>query len=162
MLRTRLQGGWEAQIRPQSDSDRDDDYAAGRSESSSASVPGGAADERALQYEGAELENLSLAWATTVHKAQGGEFKAVVVALHHDFGSMLLNRRLLYTAVTRARELLVVVGTQGALQRCLERAHGAERLSTLPLCLQHEAASRQLPQLQRQVFLQEGLLEEQA
>ncbi len=106
-----------------------------------------------LTYAGADVaDQLSLAWATTVHKAQGGEAPAVVVALHHNFGNMLLNRRLLYTAVTRAKQLVVVVGTEQALDTCLAQAQGANRLSTLPLQLAYKGAAMKLPQLPRQVF----------
>jgi exodeoxyribonuclease V alpha subunit len=52
--------------------------------------------ERSVQYSGRQLEDLELGWAITVHKAQGGESKAVVLVLSHRNGQ-LLNRRLLYT-----------------------------------------------------------------
>jgi exodeoxyribonuclease V alpha subunit len=71
-------------------------------------------DARRVLYEFADLDELVLAYAVSVHKSQGSEFKAVVmpVVTQHF---ILLQRNLLYTAVTRARELMVIVGTRKAL-----------------------------------------------
>ncbi len=60
--------------------------------------------------------------ATQVHKAQGGESEVVVLALGNKAPSSLLNKQLLYTAVTRAKRLLVVVSTHEALQRAVATA----------------------------------------
>ena len=54
------------------------------------------AADRVIEYDQLELRDVQLAWATTVHKAQGGESPIVVLLLSHDHGRML-NRRLLYT-----------------------------------------------------------------
>lgn len=70
---------------------------------------------REVFYAGPSLEDLETAFAVTVHKAQGGEYPAVVMPL---FGEhiMLLKRNVLYTALTRARRLMVIVGTRKALR----------------------------------------------
>lgn len=60
-----------------------------------------AIDGREVMYGGAAVENLSLAYAATVHKSQGSEYDAVVIGLHTSH-FVLLNRALLYTAITRA------------------------------------------------------------
>lgn len=65
-------------------------------------------DSQLLEYSGMELSHLDLAYAVTVHKAQGGEAKNVVMALSHHHGR-LLTRPLLYTGITRARETLAMV-----------------------------------------------------
>ena len=67
-----------------------------------------------VSYEAFELEALTLAYAITIHKSQGSEFPAVVVPVlnsHH----IMLQRNLLYTAITRARRLVVLVGDPKAI-----------------------------------------------
>ncbi|MBT5713623.1 ATP-binding domain-containing protein, partial [Candidatus Poribacteria bacterium] len=81
-------------------------------------------------YERGELGEITLAYATTVHKSQGSEYRAVVLALHTQH-HVMLQRRLLYTAVTRARELLVVVGAPQALERAVANDRVSERRTTL-------------------------------
>ena len=71
-------------------------------------------DGRAVTYDFSELDELQLAYAVSVHKAQGSEYPAVILPLltqHY----VMLQRNLLYTAVTRARKLAVIVGTKKAL-----------------------------------------------
>lgn len=71
-------------------------------------------EDRLVPYESGELEELIMAYAISVHKAQGSEFPAVVIPVTTQH-YVLLQRNLLYTAVTRARRLAVLVGTQRAL-----------------------------------------------
>jgi exodeoxyribonuclease V alpha subunit len=66
-------------------------------------------------YERSEIDQLDLAWSITVHKSQGTEYGAVVVPLHNQH-SVLLSRHLLYTAVTRATRLVVLVGPESAVK----------------------------------------------
>lgn len=68
---------------------------------------------------------LKLAYALTVHKAQGAEFPFVIVLCHHSFCSFLLTRNLLYTAVTRASKYLLVLGSDRGFQQAL-RTDGAD------------------------------------
>jgi exodeoxyribonuclease V alpha subunit len=75
-------------------------------------------DGRVVDYGPEDLDKLVLAYATTVHKSQGSEYPAVVVPLLGEH-YMLLQRNLLYTAVTRARQLLVLVASPRALRRAL-------------------------------------------
>lgn len=92
-------------------------------------------DDRAISYDFLELDELVHAYAVSVHKAQGSEFPAVIIPLlptHY----MMLQRNLLYTAVTRAQKLVVLVGSPRAIgiavknDRAKERHSGlAERLS---------------------------------
>src|SRR5262249_15946474 len=68
-------------------------------------------DGRGVVYEFSELDELALAYATTIHKSQGSEYPAVVIPLHtQDF--MLLQRNLLYTAITRGKKLVVAIGSK--------------------------------------------------
>ncbi|MFM7201270.1 MAG: ATP-dependent RecD-like DNA helicase [Myxococcota bacterium] len=66
-------------------------------------------EERELTLSGAELEDVELAWAMTVHRAQGSEFPVVVLQVS-DVHASMLRRSLVYTAMTRARKLMVMVG----------------------------------------------------
>lgn len=76
-------------------------------------------DGRRVGYDAKGLDELQLAYAVTVHKSQGSEFRAVVLVLTtHHF--KLLQRNLLYTAITRARERLVIVGNHRALRMAID------------------------------------------
>jgi exodeoxyribonuclease V alpha subunit len=76
---------------------------------------------RSVLYDRDSLDALALAYASTVHKVQGSEFPAVIVLLHTTH-FMMLSRPLLYTAITRARRLVVVIGDERALARALRNA----------------------------------------
>ena len=82
------------------------------------------------RYEFAELDELILAYAISIHRAQGSEFPAVVLPLTTQHYPML-QRNLLYTAVTRARDLLVIVGGRRALGRALSNDRQARRHTAL-------------------------------
>ncbi|MDE2831511.1 MAG: ATP-dependent RecD-like DNA helicase [Gemmatimonadota bacterium] len=86
--------------------------------------------DRVLEYEFSELDELVLAYAMSVHKSQGAEFRAVVMPLTTQH-YMMLQRNLLYTAITRARELVVQVGTKQALGMAVRNNRVAERHTTL-------------------------------
>lgn len=75
-------------------------------------------------------ENLKLAYALTVHRFQGSEIKWVVLVLHEEHGPML-TRRLLYTAVTRAKEGVVIIGQRSAVLRALLTQDREQRYTTL-------------------------------
>ncbi|MFG0320281.1 MAG: AAA family ATPase, partial [Planctomycetota bacterium JB042] len=87
-------------------------------------------DGREVKYEGDDVGMLLPAWATTVHRAQGGEHKAVVLALTGQHFP-LLRRNLVYTAITRARQLCVVVGSRRALERAIRTESTNDRYSWL-------------------------------
>ena len=75
-------------------------------------------DDRGIEYDATELDEMVLAYATTVHKAQGAEYPIVVmpVMMSHF---MMLQRNLLYTGVTRAKKTLVLVGQKKAVGYCV-------------------------------------------
>ena len=86
--------------------------------------------DRVVGYEFADLDELVLAYAMSVHKSQGAEFRAVVMPLTTQH-YMMLQRNLLYTAITRARELVVLVGTKQALAMAVRNNQVAQRHTTL-------------------------------
>ncbi len=87
-------------------------------------------DGRPVMYRFSDLDRLMLAYAVTVHKSQGSEYPAVVIPMSsHHF--VMLRRNLLYTALTRGRKLVVVVGQRWALQKAVEEAADLNRHSTL-------------------------------
>ena len=77
-------------------------------------------DDRVVTYEFARLEELDHAWAITVHKSQGSEYPVVIMPVHCSFAPMLMSRNLLYTAVTRARGMVILVGQPEAVSRMVE------------------------------------------
>jgi len=87
-------------------------------------------DGQRVRYEGREVSALQLAYALSIHKSQGSEFDAVIVCLlpeHH----VMLRRNLLYTAITRAKKLCVVVGDPRALDRAINQANDNRRHTAL-------------------------------
>lgn len=86
--------------------------------------------EQDVHYGRDQLSDLQPAFAITVHRAQGSEYPAVVVPLVPQH-FMMLQRNLLYTAVTRARRLLVLVGSQRAIQMAIDNADQSARQSAL-------------------------------
>ncbi len=90
--------------------------------------------ERRVKYNRDQLFGLDHAYASTVHKVQGAEFAAVVVVCHDSHWHML-ERALLYTAVTRGKKLVVLVGTRKAVARAVRTARNDERRTTLPMVL---------------------------
>ncbi len=87
-------------------------------------------DDRRAHYPLRFLDQLDFAYAVTVHKSQGSEFKCVVLALS-DTPQTLLYRNLLYTAVTRAKEMLVIVGDPSKINRMIENRTKTKRFSGL-------------------------------
>jgi exodeoxyribonuclease V alpha subunit len=92
-------------------------------------------DGRAVAYQPDELDQLTLAYACSVHKAQGSEYPAVVLPLLTQHYPML-QRNLLYTAVTRAKRLLVIVGSRRALALAVKSRRIRERYTRLAQRLQ--------------------------
>ncbi len=94
-------------------------------------------DGRVVTYDWADLDELTHAWAISVHKSQGSEFRAVVMPVHTSH-YVMLQRNLLYTGVTRARELVVLVGTKRAIGIAVRNKQVAERHTSLAERLREE------------------------
>ena len=88
-------------------------------------------DDRIATYTYDMLNELELAYAVTVHKSQGSEFDAVVLALSDGLPRRLLTRNILYTAITRARQLLVIVGSQDTVAYMVGNNQKGRRYSAL-------------------------------
>ncbi len=88
-------------------------------------------DDKLATYTFDMLDELELAYAMTVHKAQGSEFEAVIVALSAGVPRRLLTRNILYTAITRAKKLLVIVGAQETLETMVNTNTRGRRYSAL-------------------------------
>ena len=85
---------------------------------------------RLVEYDFGDLDELALAYVLSIHKSQGSEFPCVVIPLHTQH-YMMLQRNLLYTAVTRGKKLVVVVGTKKALAMAVKRQDTSRRYTAL-------------------------------
>jgi exodeoxyribonuclease V alpha subunit len=97
-------------------------------------------DERLVQVPSEDLDDVMPAYAFTIHKAQGSEYPAVVIALHHQH-HIMLQRNLLYTAITRGQRLVVLVGSKRALARAVQNDTVRARYSLLASRLDPESAA---------------------
>jgi exodeoxyribonuclease V alpha subunit len=91
-------------------------------------------DDQPVVYDWADTSELTHAFAITIHKSQGSEYPVVVIPMvtqHY----IMLSRQILYTAVTRARQLVVLVGTRRAIAIAVRNNRIAERYSGLKLRL---------------------------
>ena len=88
------------------------------------------ADGRQAIYSFKQLEELELAYAVTIHKSQGSEYPAVILPLLSG-PRMLMNRNLLYTAVTRARKCVTVVGSENTFAEMIRNEKQQQRYSSL-------------------------------
>lgn len=87
-------------------------------------------DDRIVEYDLLELDELALSYAVTIHKSQGSEYPCVVIPLHTQH-YIMLERNLLYTAITRGRRLVIIVGNPKALQIAVHRVGLRNRVTTL-------------------------------
>ena len=96
-------------------------------------------DGRSVEYDFADLDELTLAYVLSIHKSQGSEFPCVVIPLHTQH-YLMLQRNLLYTAITRGKQLVVLVGTKKALGMAIHRTETSQRYTALRNRLQHVEA----------------------
>ena len=92
-------------------------------------------DDREADYDFTQLGELEPAYAMTVHKSQGSEYRAVILCAWNG-SPYLLSRSVLYTAITRARELLIIVGRPETVAAMTENAKRSRRYTGLKLRLQ--------------------------
>lgn len=93
-------------------------------------------DGRDVTYDFNELDELMLSYAVTVHKSQGSEYPAVIIPIHTQH-YVLLQRNLLYTAITRGRKLVVLVGTRKAIGIAVKQVDSRQRVTLLKERLRH-------------------------
>src|SRR3989440_11933587 len=86
--------------------------------------------EREVTYDYADLSELALAWAVTIHKSQGSEYPVVILPLFMQH-YIILSRNLLYTGLTRAKHLAILVGPTKALGMAIQRVMDRERYTAL-------------------------------
>jgi exodeoxyribonuclease V alpha subunit len=109
-------------------------------------------DDRHVTYDWGELDELVLAYAVTIHKSQGSEYPAVIIPVHTTH-YVMLQRNLLYTAITRGRRLVVLVGTKKAIaiavknQKIQQRYTGLVARLQKGLCASTTQAASQEPVL---------------
>jgi exodeoxyribonuclease V alpha subunit len=97
-------------------------------------------DDRPVEYEADEWDEISLAYATSIHKSQGSEYPVVILPLHSSH-YMMLYRSILYTAVTRGKKLVIVVGSRKALAMAIRNVRVERRNTGLKEMLQMGAAA---------------------
>ena len=85
-------------------------------------------DERVVLYNAGDADDLTVAYATTIHKAQGSEYPAVLLPIHTQH-SVMLARNLLYTAVSRGRRLVVTIGSARAVKASVENSRSRRRFT---------------------------------
>lgn len=87
-------------------------------------------DDKKVMYNFSDLEDLELAYAITVHKSQGNEFDYVIISVS-SFNSMLMFKNLLYTAVTRAKKMVILVGNEKSIVKMITNTTKSNRYSGL-------------------------------
>jgi len=87
-------------------------------------------DGRVVEYDFEELDEIILSYAITIHKSQGSEYPGVIIPIHTQH-YMLLQRNLLYTAITRGKKLVVLVGSVKALAIAVKKVEDMRRVTTL-------------------------------
>jgi exodeoxyribonuclease V alpha subunit len=87
-------------------------------------------DDRVAKYTFDLLDELELAYAITVHKSQGSEYPVVIIPMY-SCPPMLMSRNLLYTAVTRARKMVIMVGRADIVNKMVENNREVKRYTTL-------------------------------
>ena len=87
-------------------------------------------DGRVAEYEFSMLDDLDLAYAITVHKSQGSEYPVVIIPMYYC-APMLMTRNLLYTAITRARKMVILVGRADIAGKMAKNGRVIERYTTL-------------------------------
>lgn len=100
---------------------------------------------RYVEYDFNDLDQLELAYAVTIHKAQGSEYPAVVIPLLRG-PRMLMNRNLLYTAITRARSLVVLIGDVSVMYEMIDNEQEARRYTTLCLRIREACGESESPE----------------
>jgi exodeoxyribonuclease V alpha subunit len=86
--------------------------------------------DRLVRYDYADLNEITLAWAVTIHKSQGSEYPVVILPIYMQH-YLMLSRNLIYTGLTRAKQLAIVVGTQKAIGLAVRQVKDQQRYTLL-------------------------------
>ena len=101
-------------------------------------------DAHVVTYAFGELDELTLSYATTIHKSQGSEYPVVIIPVSTQH-YMMLNRNLIYTGITRGKQLVVLVGQTRALaiavKPCAEITYGVKKVSVAGLTLKYTVSA---------------------
>lgn len=87
-------------------------------------------DNRKVEYDSSELDNIDLGYATTIHKSQGSEYKSVIINLQWAH-YIMLNRPLIYTAITRSKDNCIIIGETRALATSIKKTEVDKRCTNL-------------------------------
>ncbi len=87
-------------------------------------------DERDVVYDYADLNEITLAWATSIHKSQGSEYPVVILPLYTQH-YVMLSRNLFYTGLTRAKQLALIVGSEKAIAIAVKQVKQQQRYTRL-------------------------------
>jgi exodeoxyribonuclease V alpha subunit len=87
-------------------------------------------DARSVTYDRADLNEITLAWAVTIHKSQGSEYPVVILPMYMQH-YLMLSRNLLYTGLTRAKKLAILVGPKKAIGLAVRQVKAQERYTLL-------------------------------
>ena len=98
-------------------------------------------DQAEVVYDFSELDELELAYALTIHKSQGSEYPAVVIVVHSSH-YIMLQRNLLYTALTRAEQMACLVGNRRGIYKAINTASERRRYTRLQQRLRGELTER--------------------
>ena len=110
--------------------------------------------ERIAEYSFEELNEIELAYAVTVHKSQGSEFDTVILPLYYGY-SDFLTRNLLYTALTRAKKKLMIIGRESTVRNMIGNARISQRFTALDHEIKKEQAFAENAQAGRRLFREE-------
>lgn len=110
--------------------------------------------ERIAEYSFEELNEIELAYAVTVHKSQGSEFDTVILPLCYGY-SDFLTRNLLYTALTRAKKKLIIIGRESTVRNMIGNARISQRFTALDHEIKKEKAFAENAQAGRRLFREE-------
>lgn len=86
--------------------------------------------ERSVSYDLADLNEIGLAWAVTIHKSQGSEYPVVILPMFMQH-YIMLSRNLLYTGLTRAKKLAILVGPKNAISMAVRQVKDKQRYTLL-------------------------------
>ena len=95
-------------------------------------------DDRLIEYDKSELDEIDLAYAITIHKSQGSEYPIVVTPISTQHYN-LLERNLLYTGVTRGKRMVILIGQKKALYMAVQRVSAKKRITSLDVKLRRVA-----------------------